>query len=120
MNQSDGTAVFSGSVHVTQGGMTMTARKLRVEYGAPDSEFAGRIRRMHATGEVVLVNDGEAAEGDEAVYTIDSGEVVMTGNVILTQAQNALAGDRLVVNLNTGTGTMQGRVKTIFQPGAQE
>lgn len=120
VNQADGTAIFTGNVHVVQGAMTMTARKLRVEYGQPGTEYAGRIQRMHATGQVVLVSGGEAAEGDEAVYTIDKANVVMTGNVILTQAQNALSGERLVVDLNAGTGVMQGRVKTIFQPGATE
>lgn len=120
VNQSDGTAIFSGNVLVVQGDMKLTARKLRVEYGAEDTEYAGRIRRLHATGGVVLVSAGEAAESDEAVYTIDSANVVMTGNVILTQERNALAGEKLVVDLNTGSGVMQGRVKTIFQPGTTE
>ena len=61
----------------------------------------------------------EAAEGRDAVYTVDSGTVVMTGNVMLTQGQNALSGQKLVVDLKSGTGPMEGRVKTIFQSTGQ-
>lgn len=120
VNQTDGTAIFTGNVLVGQGDMRLSSSRLQVEYGAEGTPNAGRIVRMHATGNVVLVNPPEAAEANEAVYTIDSGNVVMTGNVILTQEQNALSGQRLVVDLNKGTGVMEGRVKTIFQPAGSE
>nr|WP_249138857.1 LptA/OstA family protein [Actibacterium sp. MT2.3-13A] len=120
VNQADGSAVFSGNVLVVQGDMRLSSESVRVEYGAAGTENAGRIARMHASGNVVMVTPQEAAEADEAVYTIDSGSVVLTGNVILTQERNALSGERLVVDLNAGTGVMEGRVKTIFQPAPKE
>jgi len=120
VSQADGTAVFSGNVLVVQGEMRLSSDKVRVEYGAKGSENAGRIARMHASGNVVMVTPQEAAEADEAVYSIDAGSVVLSGNVILTQERNALSGERLVVDLNAGTGVMEGRVKTIFQPAPKE
>jgi lipopolysaccharide export system protein LptA len=117
VDQKDGSAVFSGSVVVGQGTMRLSAERVRVEYAASGGgDATGRIQRMHATGDVVLVNGAEAAEAQEAVYTIDSARIVMTGGVILTQGRNALSGDRFVVNLNDGSGVMEGRVRTILQP----
>ena len=114
MNQTAGTAIFTGNVIVVQGVMRLTAPEVEVFYG-PDGK---RIERMHATGGVTLVNASEAAEAQEAVYTIDSGEVVMTGDVLLTQGTSALSGKLLTVDLNTGTGVMEGRVQTLFIPGS--
>lgn len=120
VDQSKGTATFTGNVVVGQGEMRLSADRVDVEYATEGNDPTGRISRLHATGNVVLVNGAEAAEARDAVYTIDSGSIVMTGDVLLTQGQNALAGQRLVVDLTTGTGTMEGRVKTIFQTGTSE
>lgn len=114
VNQTDGSAVFSGNVVVGQGQMRLAAAEVRVEYSTGDQR---RIERLHATGGVTLVSGPDAAEAAEAVYTIDSGQVVLTGSVLLTQGQNALSGDRLTVDLKTGSGRMDGRVKTILQTG---
>jgi lipopolysaccharide export system protein LptA len=114
VNQSDGSALFSGDVLVVQGAMRLTAAEVQVEYGADGK----RIERLLASGGVTLANGGEAAESDEATYTIDTGTVVMTGDVLLTQGGSALSGRQLTVDLNTGTGVMEGRVKTVFVPVA--
>lgn len=114
VSQTDGTAIFVGNVLVGQGEMRLSAEQVTVEYGAGDQS---RIERLHAKGGVTLVSGAEAAEAEEAVYTVDTGEVVMTGSVLLTQGGNTLAGERLVVDLATGTGRMEGRVRTVLQPG---
>lgn len=113
VNQTDGEATFSGNVLVGQGDMRLSAARIRVEY---DDGGKG-IKTLHATGGVTIVNATDAAEAQEAVYTIASGNVVMTGNVLLTQGPNAISGERLVLNLRDGTGVMEGRVKTVFTPG---
>lgn len=113
VNQTDGSAEFSGEVLVIQGAMRMTADRVFVIYDSA----ASRIARLEATGEVVLVNGPDAAESDRAEYSIDSGVVVMSGNVLLTQGPSLLSSDRMVVNLTTGTAEMAGRVKTILNPG---
>ncbi len=114
VNQTDGTATFSGNVLVAQGEMRLSAAEVRVQYGSADRS---RIERLHATGGVTLVSGTDAAEAEEAVYTIESGAVEMTGNVLLTQGASTISGQTLVVDLKTGTGQMAGRVKTVLQPG---
>lgn len=114
VNQTDGTAIFSGNVLVIQGEMRLSADRVEVIYG--DAERS-RIERLHASGEVTLVSGTDAAAAADAVYTIESGAVEMTGDVLLTQGANTIAGEKLVVDLTSGTGKMEGRVKTILQPG---
>lgn len=113
VNQTDGQATFTGNVLVGQGELRLSAARIEVEY---DDGGQG-IKTLTATGGVTIVNATDAAEAQEAVYTIASGNVVMTGNVLLTQGPNAISGERLVLNLRDGTGVMEGRVKTVFTPG---
>lgn len=113
VNNADGSAVFSGNVLVGQGEMRLSAAEVRVDY-APDSRA---IERLHATGGVTIASRQDAAEAREAVYTIDSGLVVMTGDVLLTQGQSALSGQKLTLNLKEGTGVIEGGVSTTFVPG---
>ncbi len=113
VNQADGTAVFSGNVLVGQGEMRLSAGRVKVEY---TTDGTG-ISKLFASEGVTLINATDAAEARDAIYTIDSGQVVMTGDVLLTQGGNALSGQKLVIDLKAGTGVMEGRVQTVFQPG---
>ncbi|MFN0115389.1 MAG: lipopolysaccharide transport periplasmic protein LptA [Paracoccaceae bacterium] len=114
VDQTNGTAVFTGNVVVVQGDMRMSAAEIRVEYtAAPDR----RVARMTATGGVTLVSGGgDAASSEKAVYSPETGVVVMTGDVVLTQGANAMSGQSLTVDLDTGTGRMEGRVTTTLAP----
>ncbi len=114
VNQADGRATFSGNVKVGQGDLRLTAASVQVEYGAGGKSIA----QLHASGGVTISSAGEAAEANDAVYTIDSGQIIMTGDVLLTQGQSAISGQKLVIDLKSGTGVMEGRVQTVFQPGA--
>ncbi|MCV2863345.1 lipopolysaccharide transport periplasmic protein LptA [Albidovulum sediminicola] len=114
VNQTDGTAVFSGNVVVTQGEMHLGADEIRVEYAAGGQN---RIERLIATGNVVLTSGPDAAKSDRAEYTVDSGEILMAGSVLLTQGATVISGETLALNLAAGTGQMGGRVKTVLQPG---
>ena len=113
VNRTDGTALFTGNVVVSQGKLRLTAGEVRVEYAAGGS---GRVERMKATGGVTLVSATEAAEAREALYSVASGTVVMTGDVLLTQGANAMRGQTLTVDLTAGTGRMEGRVRTMLAP----
>ncbi|SMR82477.1 lipopolysaccharide export system protein LptA [Aliiroseovarius halocynthiae] len=117
VDQASGQATFIGNVLIGQGDMRLSAGKVQVEY-ATGADTKGEISRLHASDGVTLVNGSEAAEAREAVYTIETGTVIMTGDVILTQGPNALSSDKMTVNLRTGTGQMDGRVKSIIQTGA--
>lgn len=113
VNQTDGTAVFSGNVAVAQGELHLGADEIRVEYGVGDQT---KIARLIAQGNVVLTSGPDAAKAQNAEYAVDSGEIVLTGSVLLTQGPNVLSGERLALNLAAGTGQMEGRVKTVLQP----
>ena len=113
VNNADGTAVFSGNVLVVQGEMKLAAGEVRVSYGTEQND----IESLVASGGVTVTNLGDAAEAQEAVYTIDSGVIVLSGDVLLTQGPSSMAGQKLTINLKDGTGVMEGRVTTTFQPG---
>lgn len=113
VNNADGTAVFTGNVVVIQGEMKLSAAEVRVVY----NEDQTAIDQLIASGGVTIVNLADAAEAREAVYTIDTGLIVLTGDVLLTQGPSVIAGQKLTVNLKDGTGVMEGRVTTTFVPG---
>lgn len=113
VDTASGNAVFSGNVVVGQGEMRLAAGEVRVVY----AEGGKTIETLIASGGVTLTNATEAAESQEAVYTIDSGVVVMTGNVLLTQGASAMSAQKLTINLKSGTGVLEGGVQTTFTPG---
>lgn len=114
VDQAENLAVFVGNVIVVQAALRLSADQVRVEYSDDDSSD---ISTVVAIGNVTFVNGAEAAEAQKAVYTLASGEIVMTGDVLVTQGRSALSGEKLVVNLDTGKGEMIGRVKTILRSG---
>lgn len=113
IDQASGQATFSGNVVVTQSDMTLTAGSVAVVYAADGKGIAA----LTATGGVTVKAGGNAAQAQEARYTVDTSDLVLTGQVILTQGQATLAGESLTINLKTGLGTMSGRVTTTFAPG---
>lgn len=113
VNQTDGSATFTGNVLVGQGEMRLAAQTVRVEYAADGKSIA----KLHATGGVTLASPTDAAKSNEAVYAVDAGTVLMTGNVLLTQGASAIAGQKLLIDLKAGTGRMEGGVSTVFSPG---
>lgn len=114
VDQGTGEAVFTGNVKVVQGDMTITSERARVEYTPGGNE----VQKVFFYEDVLFTSPTDAAQGDEAVYTLATGEVIMTGNVLLTQGSTTIAGPRLVYNLDAGTGVMEGRVQTVFVPGS--
>lgn len=113
VDQAVGTAVFTGNVRVRQGDMRMTAAEATLEY----SDDGAEVERVLMAGRVMMTNGIEVAEGQDAIYTIATGEVVMTGDVLLTQGKSTINGQELTVDLDTGLGVMTGRVQTVFVPG---
>lgn len=112
VNQSNGTAVFTGNVLIGQGQMRLSASRVLVVY----KEDQSGIQQLRATGGVTLVSGEDAAEARTADYNIDSGLIEMEGEVLLLQGVNALTGDKMFVDTRAGTARVTGRVKTILQP----
>ena len=117
VDQATGQAVFDGNVLVVQGTVRMSAARVEVEYASGEGGAPNGIERLRASGGVTFVTATDAAEAQEAIYTIDSSSVVLTGGVLLTQGATAISGDRLVVDLKSGSGRMEGRVRTVIDTG---
>jgi lipopolysaccharide export system protein LptA len=115
VNQTDGSALFTGNVVIGQGEMRISADQVTVQYAEGGQN---RIQTMTATGNVTLVSGADATEAQRAVYDVDSGNVVLTGNVLLTQGRNVLSGDKITVDLASGSAQVNGRVRSVLQPGA--
>ena len=114
VDQSTGQANFTGNVLIGQGQMRLSADSVTVTYAQGGQQ---KIKTLNASGGVTLVNGPDAAEAAEAVYDVETGNIVLTGDAIVTQGQNVLAGDRIEVNLTDGTASVAGRVRTVLQPG---
>ncbi|MGR3502340.1 lipopolysaccharide transport periplasmic protein LptA [Pseudaestuariivita sp.] len=111
VDQSNGTAVFSGDVVIGQGTLRLAAPRVLVVYRADSQE----ISRLEASGGVTLVDGEDAAEARDATYNLDTRTIVMEGDVLLTQGPSALTSNRMVVDLDANTAQMTGRVKTVLQ-----
>ncbi len=115
VDQTTGVAVFSGNVRVKQGALRVNAPKATLTYNADRTE----IQTVHLEGGVTLTNGLEVVQGQDAVYTVPTGVVVVTGDVVVTQGPSTIAGPKLTYNLETGAGLMDGgRVQSVFVPGS--
>ncbi|MCK0168538.1 lipopolysaccharide transport periplasmic protein LptA [Jannaschia sp. S6380] len=114
VDQATGRATLTGNVVIAQGDLRLSADTVTVDYG--ETGGSRRIERLNAVGDVLIVAGEDAAEGQEAVYTLGTSDILMTGDVVVTQAGGTLAGDRLAINLESGSGTVTGRVRTTLQP----
>jgi lipopolysaccharide export system protein LptA len=144
-------ATFSGNVKVVQGDTTMTSKKLVVFYesknqaGAaptgnakggkaakaappmqsamPGPDGSSSIRRLEASGNVVVTQKDQVVTGQSAVFDTKTNLVTMAGGVVLTQGKNVLQGDRLIVDMTTGVSRVEsdsGRVRGLFISSGQQ
>lgn len=119
MDQNVDIAIFSGNVIVDHGELRLEADTVQVEYGNDEEGGAANgIIRVIAEGDVLMQSPDETAEGDKAVYTIATSEIVVTGDVVVTQGINRVSGARMIVDLEAGTALMTGRVRTFIDPGS--
>jgi len=104
-------AVFTGSVHVTQGDMTLDTPRLTVAYSSAPTNGGNtnvQINRLDAAGGVVVRDPSETARGDFGVYDLDRKLITLIGNVQLTRDNNQVNGARLVIDLNSGRAVIDG------------
>lgn len=113
VDQQTGTAVFTGNVVIGQGDMRLSAQRVMVVY----RDSANGIAKLQATGGVTLVSGNDAAEAQQADYSIDDGTIVMRGNVLLAQGGSALSADVMTIRLRDGTANMSGNVRSRLQTG---
>jgi lipopolysaccharide export system protein LptA len=129
----DKKATFSGNVHVVQGETDLRCNILVVYYdnGAAKSRSRGaksqnseqQIRRMEATGNVVITQKDQRATGDRGNFDMRTNMMTLSGNVIVTRGKDVLRGERLLVNLTTGVSRMEaggGRVEGLFRSNSAQ
>ena len=132
----DKMATFTGNVHVTQGDTEMRSKILVVFYtdssrpadtGKPVAAPAAMtttstptgeqqsIRRIEATGGVLVTQKDQNAAGDKGTFDMQSNTVTLAGNVVVTHGKDVVRSQRLVVDLTTGVSHMDGgRVDALF------
>ena len=98
-------AIFSGNVQVRQGGLQLSAARLTVAYA---NESGIEIKRLEASGGVILNSPGERARSDFAIYDLDRRVVTMIGAVSLSRGPSHVEGGRLVLDLDNGRAVMDG------------
>jgi lipopolysaccharide export system protein LptA len=128
-------AIFSGNVQVVQGDTTLRCNTLQVFYdqesagnsltaAKPGPAGQGKIRRLEARGNVVVVQKDQTATGETGVFDMAENTVTLNGNVLISQGSNSLSGEKLVVNLATGVSHIEagkrsgGRVQGVFLPSS--
>jgi lipopolysaccharide export system protein LptA len=126
-------ATFSGNVKVIQGDTTMTSKTLVVFYengsqspaaapanaksaskpapplqsATPGPGGTSQIRRLKASGNVVVTQKDQVVTGQTAVFDTTTNLITMLGGVVLTQCKNVMRGDRLSVDMTTGVSRLE-------------
>jgi lipopolysaccharide export system protein LptA len=132
----DHIAIWRGAVDALQGQNRMRADQVKLIFsgrggaggassaGAPGKNW-GDVQRMEAEGNVFFVSPQQRARGDHAVYSLDTGDLVMTGEVIVAQGESVVKGDKLIIEVKSGHATMvsaakgrsaKNRVRGVFYP----
>ncbi len=136
VHDQDKTAVFTGHVIVRQGTTVLKTDHLVVTYvGSPTggqpapaadqaaaaSDGPQQVKRIDATGNVLVTSTNQTASGDAAVFDTAANTIVLTGNVVLTQGDNVIRGQKLMIDVATSEAKMLGgRVQMLIAPKSLE
>jgi len=117
--------IYTGNVVATQGDARLKTNTLTIYLNPKESGDSNtnqgsagtdQVRRMEASGSVILTSKDQIGTGEKGVYEKAENKVTLTGNVTLTQGPNVTKGDRLVYDLNTSQAVVTGRVRSLFLP----
>ncbi len=90
-------AVFEGNVVVKDPQMNMTANTLTILFSEDNS-----IESIQARGGVTISQDEISGTGEEAVYYLQEGKVVLTGKPKVTRKHDELSGETITFYRETG------------------
>jgi lipopolysaccharide export system protein LptA len=111
-------ATFTGHVKVVDPKGTMTADKMIVYLSQQDDGGSG-VRRIEATGGVVIAQEGSKAIGDEAIYNAAEQTVVLSGAAQVQTEQGIVTGETVIYDMAKGTAQVKGRPRLIL-PGKEK
>ena len=109
-------AIFAGNVHVRQAQLTLDTQRLTVAY---TSAGGVQIRRLDASGGVVVRSPSETARGNFGIYDLDRKLITLVGAVQLTRGGSQINGQRLTIDLNSGRAVVDGGPAGIGQSGGR-
>ena len=93
-----------------------TTAKTDLHAAQPGPGGQQQIRRIDATGGVVVTQKDQNAAGDTGTFDMRSNTVTLSGNVVVTHGKDVMRGPRLVVDLlTTGVSHMEGGRVGLFQ-----
>lgn len=109
-------AVFVGDVRVRQASLTLDTARLTVAYS---SAGGIQIRRLDASGGVVVRSPSETARGNFGIYDLDRKLITLVGDVQLSRGGSQIAGQRLTIDLNSGRAVVDGGPAGVGQSGGR-
>ena len=111
-------AIFSGNVRVKQAALTLDTQRLTVAYS---SSGGVQIRRLDASGGVLVRSPSETARGNFGIYDLDTQMVEVNGPVRVAGADGyRLATSNVRVDMKQRTLASQGRVSGAMPLGQFE
>ncbi len=109
-------AVFAGNVRVKQAELTLDTERLTVAYS---SGGGIQIRRLDASGGVVVRSPSETARGNFGIYDLDKKLITLIGDVQLLRGGSQITGSRLVIDLDSGRAVVDGGPAGVGQSGGR-
>ncbi len=88
--------VFEGNVVVTEPRVRMESQKLHVFFDA-----SNRVESVVATESVKVTQENRVATCGRAVYTTESGAIVMTIDPMLARGRDEVSGDEIKIFVNS-------------------
>ena len=104
----DHSFVFKGQVKVVQGETVVTADALSIRYRPKESPEdtetvspSGRIEKIEATGNVIILFDGRTAKSEKAVYDGDQETLQLIGEKsTVIDGPNTISGSKITLYRN--------------------
>jgi lipopolysaccharide export system protein LptA len=109
-------AIFSGNVQVRQAELTLDTQRLTVAY---TSGGGVQIRRLDASGGVLVKSPSETARGNFGIYDLDRKLITLIGAVQLDRGGSRINGQRLTIDLTSGRAVVDGGQAGIGQSGGR-
>ena len=86
-NKEEGKALAIGNAQAIQGNIVIKADKIIAVLDDVDRK---KINKLLANGNIHFFKDEQQATGNEAIYNIDSDNIVIMGNVKLSRDKNVM------------------------------
>ncbi len=109
MDTKEKCAVFIGNVRAIQENTVITSDRLKVFYNKDadkkNSAYATSemIKKIVATGNVIIKFDDKTATSRQAVYTIENRELILSGKESkIIKDGNSITGEKIIFNRETG------------------